>query len=221
MMQFRKIEVATSKLERLTQFYKHVLELDVLSPSANEILIRCGKSDLLFHQTGGHQNPYYHLAFNVPSNQFESAYGWLESRTKLNWLPEYNGFVAEFVNWNARSVYFEDPAGNILELICRRDVSDNASENFSSRQIRCISEVGIVLPADDFANQANILKSKYDLPYFDKQPPLSTFQALGDDEGLFILVPEGRIWFGSDKKSCMYELTVNFENNGELRELTM
>lgn len=213
-MHLKKIKVSTSEVMRLTDFYQNILELNVTTQSPGEILVHCGETELLFREADGDQHPYYHFAFNIPSNQFGTAFTWIQNKTKLTFLKEYNGFVAEFVNWHARSVYFDDPAGNILELICRQDLMDHAKEPFSSSQIRCISEVGIVLPAKDFVKSADSFRDKLGLSHFDKQPPLPHFQALADDEGLFILVPEGRVWFGSEKNAVIFDMKVEFENNG-------
>lgn len=214
-MHLKKIKASTSEVMRLSDFYQNILELNVMTQSPGELLVQCGETELLFCEADRDQHPYYHFAFNIPSNQFQTAFTWIQNKTKPTWLEEYNGFVAEFVNWHARSVYFNDPAGNILELICRRDLMDHAKESFSSRQIRCISEAGIVLPVKDFGKHAKIFKEKYGLSYFNKQPPLAHFQALGDDGGLFILVPEGRVWFGSGRRSVIFDIQVEFENNGQ------
>jgi catechol-2,3-dioxygenase len=214
-MHLKKIKASTSEVIRLAYFYQNILELNVMAQSPGELLVHCGETELLFCEADGDQHPYYHFAFNIPSNQFGTAFRWLQNKTKLTWLEEYNGFVAEFINWHARSVYFNDPAGNILELICRRDLMDHAKEAFSSSQIRCISEIGIVLPAKDFVKSADSFRDKFGLSHFDKQPPLPHFQALGDDEGLFILVPEERVWFGSARQSVIFDIQVEFENNGQ------
>ncbi len=62
------------------------------------------------------------------------------------WIDDDKSFIADFIDWHARSVYFFDPAGNIVELIARDDLNDVADGAFSSRQFRNISETGLVLP---------------------------------------------------------------------------
>ena len=49
------------------------------------------------------------------------------------WMEDYEDDIANFVNWHAKSVYFFDPAGNIVELIARFDLDNKTSETFSSR----------------------------------------------------------------------------------------
>ena len=51
-----------------------------------------------------------------------------EKKAELLWLDDYKGYIADFIKWHAKSFYFKDPAGNILELIARFDLDDIAGE---------------------------------------------------------------------------------------------
>jgi catechol-2,3-dioxygenase len=137
------------------------------------------------------------------------------------WLDDYKSYVADFVNWHARSVYFSDPAGNILELIARFDLRDEADEIFSSMQFRNISEIGLVFSDEVFDKNVHELLKNYKLQYFSKQPPLAHFRAIGDDEGLFIVVPENRNWFSTRMASGIFPIEVSFIHDNELLELKM
>ncbi len=144
--------------------------------------------------------------------KFEEAFQWLQGRVQLLWLDDYKSYIADFVNWHARSAYFLDPAGNILELIARFDLNDEASEIFSSMQFRNISEIGLVFPDEGFGKNVDELLNNYKLQYFSKQPPLLHFRAIGDDEGLFIVVPENRNWFSTKMASGIFPIEVSFMN---------
>ena len=96
------------------------------------IVATAGKSKLIFEETDIDVNPYYHFAFNIPSNKFEEAFEWMKQKVELLWLEDYKSYIADFVNWHAKSFYFLDPAGNILELIARFDLNDTVEEKFSS-----------------------------------------------------------------------------------------
>jgi hypothetical protein len=85
--------------------------------------------------------------------------------------------------------YFYDPAGNIVELIARFDLDNNTSETFSSHQFLSVNEVGLVFTDENFEEEIMSLQDSYSLPNFDKQPPLPKFRAIGDDHGLFVVVP--------------------------------
>ena len=59
------------------------------------------------------------------------------------------------------------------------------------------------------------LESLYSLSNFDKQPPLPKFRAMGDDEGLFVIVPEHRNWYPTHKPSGIFPMIVEFDNRGK------
>ncbi len=211
-MHFEEIKLSAKQLSSLYNFYKDVLELPVKYVSNKNIVIDVGRSKLIFENFDDEPGAFYHFAFNIPSNKFEEAFTWLQNKVELLWLDDYKSYVADFVNWHAKSVYFLDPAGNILELIARFDLKDLADETFSSNQFRNISEIGLVSSNENFDGFACSLIDKYQLKYFSKQPPLPHFRAIGNDEGLFIIVPENRNWFSTNKPSGIFRLEVVFEN---------
>jgi hypothetical protein len=137
------------------------------------------------------------------------------------WLKDYDGLIADFVNWHAKSFYFKDPAGNILEMIARFDLNDIVDEALSADQIRNISEVGIVFPIKTFDEEVKALMKNFSLNYFDKQPALPQFRAIGNDEGLFIVVPESRAWFATDNDAKICRTEVTFFNDTKLHKLIL
>ena len=137
------------------------------------------------------------------------------ARVDLIWIDDYKSDIANFVNWHAKSVYFFDPAGNIVELIARFDLANKTEVRFSAAQFLSISEVGLVLNANEFDESVTSLLKQYQLSYFVKQPPLPQFRAIGNDEGLFIVVPENRNWFPTNKPSGVFPMEILFENDGE------
>ena len=221
-MLLKKIQLQTKNLSALYNFYKDVLELNTFYSGKKSITVSAGKSVLIFEETNGDVNPFYHFAFNIPSNKFEEAFEWMKQKVELLWLDDYKSYIADFVNWHAKSFYFLDPAGNILELISRFDLNDIIEEPFSSAHIRNISEIGLVFSKETFQKDVEQLLLQYPLPYFDKQPPLSQFKAIGNDEGLFIIVPENRIWFSTKNTTAqIFPIDVSFMENNKLYELEM
>src|SRR5882757_5131025 len=148
-MLLQQIKLQTNHLSALYSFYNDTLELPV-KLNANTISITAGKSELIFEGTTKTKNPFYHFAFNIPSNKLDEAFFWMQKKLEILWLDEYNGYIADFKGWHAKSFYFLDPAGNIGELIARFDLEDIARENFSSTQFRNISEIGLVFPDTTF-----------------------------------------------------------------------
>ena len=212
-MLLNEITLQANHLTSLHHFYKEIMDLPVLFADPHLLKIGAGNSTLIFENNEEIEDPYYHIAFTIPSNKFEEAFEWFDSKVSLLWVPDSKSFVADFTRWNAKSFYFYDPAGNILEIIVRFDLRNNSEKLFSGALICNISEVGIVLPALDFDHHVNQFMKKYSLHFFERQPPGPNFKVIGDDEGLFIMVPEGRDWSpGTGKKSVIFPLSVIFEN---------
>jgi hypothetical protein len=213
-MKIKRLVLQTSYLETLKEFYSSILELPVQVMNEEKILIKVGATDLIVSETKTGE-PFYHFAINIPSNKIEEAKAWLNNKVKLLWIGDYNSDIADFVNWHAKSVYFYDPAGNILELISRFDLNNKSRRSFSSQQFISISEVGVVFKQDEFDQKTAEVLNLHSLSYFSKQPPLPQFRAIGDDEGLFVVVPENRNWYPTNKPSGIFPMIVDFENGKE------
>ena len=221
-MLLKEIILQTNHLALLHAFYQEVLQLPVMHYNSKTVSIAAGQTKLVFEAGNNSANPFYHFAFNIPSNKIEEALYWLRDRIELLWMEDYKSYIAEFTNWHARSVYFIDPAGNILEFIARFDLNDVANEPFSAAHIRNVSEIGLVFRVENFDADINNLLKQYPLSYFDKQPPMPHFRAVGDDEGLFVIVPENRVWFSTKNTiSQIFPLKVSFMENNKLFELKM
>ncbi len=212
-MLVKKLFLQTAYLKTLGEFYSYMLELPLQTIDEKEIVVKIGDSDLIFTETK-EAEPFYHFAINIPLNKIEEAKAWLSNKVKLLWLEDYKNDIADFVNWHAKSIYFYDPGGNILELITRFDLNNNRDEPFSSKQFLSINEVGLVFRQDEFEQRTSELLNNYSLPCFSKQPPLPQFRAIGDDEGLFVVVPEHRNWYPTDKPAGIFSMKLEFENNG-------
>src|SRR4026207_754236 len=150
-MEITAITLQTSLLEDLANFYRDVLELPTEINGHGKITIRIGWTALVFEQAKN-ADPFYHFAINIPSNKIDEAKTWLSPRAALIWMDDYHSDIADFRNWNAKSVYFYDPAGNILELIARFDLNNKTDEPFSSTQFLCVSEMGVVTKLGELEN---------------------------------------------------------------------
>jgi|SRR5882724_3463084 len=214
-MQLKEIKLYTAHLQELFYFYYEILGMDC-TLSGNELQIRTKDSLLRFEKAVAGTDPYYHFAFNIPSNKIDEAYSWLNERVKLLWIEDYKSFIADFSGWHAKSLYFIDPGGNVVEFISRFDLADIAEEPFSADLIRSVSEMGLVYVASSFNEKINHLLTAYSLSYFIKQKPLAEFRAIGDDEGLFICVPEHRSWYPlKDKPASIYPAEVLVKTPGK------
>src|SRR4051795_4179907 len=96
-----------------------------------------GETTLRFRAGDG--EPFYHFALLLPGDRFDAAHAWAEECSGLV------GGVFEFESWDARAVYFLDPAGNIVELIAHRGLEENGrAGEFRAEEIVGFSELGLV-----------------------------------------------------------------------------
>lgn len=188
-MNITRLELLTKDLQAQRDFYADVLELPVKLISSS-LEVQAGATDLVFRQAWSDFDGAYHFAFNIPENLYLAAKQWLTGRIPL--LRDRTGKEDfESTTWNSISLYFPDPAGNVLEFIARHDLANAMDGDFHSRHILNVSEIG--LPSEDVVGLANQLCTTLDVSVF-KQAPNETFTPVGDDNGLLILPVTGRIW---------------------------
>jgi catechol-2,3-dioxygenase len=195
-MRITSLELQALDLESQRDFYRDVLGLPVNLAVATHglaslLYVAAGWTELRFVQAPSGGTARYHFAFNIPENQFESALAWTGARAEI--LADNAGetvFPSE--SWNADALYFKDPAGNILEFIARHELRNSTAEPFAGgSQILCVSEIG--LGAEHVPGLADRFKETIGIVPFKGQRS-EEFTAMGDDEGLFIIVKRDRIW---------------------------
>ncbi len=215
-MWIKRLELQTSSLPAQLEYYQTVLQLPA-NLKADSLIIQAGRTELVFKQAPDTWTGQYHFCFNIPENQFAESKQWLSARTLL--LQDENGrdeFESE--SWNSNSLYFKDAAGNILEFIARHDQTNASEEPFNSTHILQISEIG--LPSQDVISFARDLCAQLGLRVY-RQEAGETFTPIGDEEGLFILPLENRIWYpNTGVPAKLLELKMDFEANGVNYKLT-
>ncbi len=142
-----------------------------------------------------------HFAVNVPPERFEEAVDWARGQAEL--IQEDVPFEA----WRARAAYYFDPAGNLVVLIARERAPGD-------ELLIEVSEVG--LPVADVGAAVKFFEAELGLPHFSGDR--ENFSAVGDDRGLFILVPVGRAWLFTDRPAAdaPVRVTIDGERPREL-----
>ncbi|MBS1261049.1 MAG: hypothetical protein MAG453_00370 [Calditrichaeota bacterium] len=187
-------------------FYKHTLDLPLLEWNTGTVSFAVGGSLLTFTKASGRSRPFYHFAINIPANLFGEAVDWLAARTSL--LRDNDGRERFHFDWmNADAVYFEDPAGNIGELIARHGAIEHNQPPFGPQHLLEISEVG--LPVADVPRAFELLSSQFALEAY--IPASRNFGAPGDAHGMFILVKKGRGWLPDGRGSAIHPLQATIE----------
>lgn len=196
-MKIHELELFISNYEETVSFYKNTMQFHPLRETATSTRFQTGESVFTLHKDETHAF-YYHFAFNIPPNLFQSAKNWIAKKIPLS-LEDGQDEVT-FSSLQARSFYFEDPAGNIVEFIARIETTpESAQQHFTASHIVCISKIGLS------TKDLNIcVEEILSLPIPVKHNEAISHESLnfmGEyEDGAFILVgPVGRRWIFSNK----------------------
>ena len=183
-------------LREVEEFYAKGLGLAVVAKSERRLTIAAGSTQLTFVATpAGSGRPFYHFAFNIPENRIVEALTWQKARSALLPIPErlrdpeYPPEVVDYRHWNAHSIFFLDPGGNVVEYIARHDLKNVASGVFSARDILYASEIAFIV--EDVPAAATRLKELVGVGQY--RGGDANFTALGNEAGLLLVMKRGRI----------------------------
>jgi hypothetical protein len=183
---FSALRLQTARLDEMRRFYLKTLGLPLDHDGKSGFGIHFGKSVIEF--TAAEQGePFYHFAFNIPENKFAAAKAWLAKRCPLLKDNTNGSDETFFQHWNAHAVYFQDPGGNIGELIARHTLPNAAEGDFEERDILYVSEIGLV--SKDPESLGNSIEENFGF-----QSYLGQSMFMGDERGLFVLPPVDRLW---------------------------
>jgi len=146
--------------------------------------------------SSGSKKIHYHFAFNIPQNQIRQALDWAKSRVAL--IPAWGNLgdaaypkeIIHFRHWNAKSIFFFDPAYNLVEFIARHELKNDESGKFSSTSLLCASEIGLPTNSPE-ATAKTLHKDLGLLGYPSGTPPQF---AMGDANGLLLCLLDSQVW---------------------------
>ena len=198
-----ELAVAATRLEAVAGFYERTLGFAV-ERRDGRVVIPVGGDVLELVATPDGTDPFHHFALLVPGDRFDAARAWLGERVEL--LARADGeTVFPFGFWDARAVYFHDPAGNIGELIAHAGVDERAvAGDFSAAELAGLSEVGIVV--DDPAAAVAALERDVGLELWSGDAAQLAF--VGAKAHTLILAPPGRGWLPTGRPSEPHAVTV-------------
>ena len=193
----RSLELETNhSISALSNFYAKKLGLKIIKQKNNYLSIAAGKTILNFKRTDNEIAPFYHFAFNIPENKIRKALTWQSKRTRILPSPshmidpKFPKSIRHFRNWNAHSIFFWDPAGNLLEYIARHVLPNHQAGDFSSKDLLYISEIAFIL--EEVEPTKTLLQDNLKLQQY--KDGSDQFKAMGDESGLLLLMKKGRIW---------------------------
>ena len=195
----------------MSDFYLDRLGFDTAENIRGDLVaVQVGSAVARFSQAPTSKAPFYHFALLVPGDRFEAAYSWLKARAELLPDPDTGDTVFNFPAWRALACYFFDPAGNIVELIAHRGISEASTEGpFSARELVDFSEVGLVV--SDKEQSVAALEREFSLHVWDgsiTEPERLVF--VGERARTLILSPPLRGWLptGRPAEAHPVELTL-------------
>lgn len=200
----KSVTLYTNNIKALRRFYGNVLELDLTDVALEHFTVRFGESHLTFKHT--EQPAFYHFAINIPGNQFSMMKYWITDRVTLN--REEGRDEVYFSSFDADSMYFEDPAGNIVELIGRRKrdlFGDLTKESFLNISEMSITTPHVVEVGDQLQDLGIPLRNGTEV-----EPNELNFLGRGDT--FIVLVPPGRRWYFSKKTSETFPLEMTWKD---------
>lgn len=214
-MEINNIHLKTAHLNDLKEFYADTVDCSITNTGTDEFTVTIGTTDVVFAEADDGSDPFYHFAINVPQNQFEDAVAWLADRVELLSDVETGDSEVFFEDWNAHAAYCLDPAGNLLELIARHDLSNDSARPFDSENFLEVSEIG--LPVSNVKRTVETLRDNIGVSLRNNRGAAITddtsFAAVGDDHGLFIVVEEGREWFATRNQTAeVHPVTVGISD---------
>lgn len=214
-MKLEHIQIQTPNIQKTTAFYQDILELSIIEKTINSVSIQAGNSILKFIEEPSFKS-IYHFAFNIPENKLNEAIEWCRNKVDLIVIEDQD-VITNFENWNAHAVYFYDNNGNLLEFIARHDLHNSETETFSSKSILNISEIGIV--NENPLELGKQLIEKHGLNFFSKNTNSEAFAAIGNDEGLLIMVRPNRNWYPTQTPSESNKTEIRLQKNGNSFDL--
>lgn len=204
-MEIKLVILQTDRMEEMKKFYVDLFGFPLIKENNSSFRIKVGSSELEFATEHVKGNPYYHFAFNIPSNKFREAKSWVKERVELS--VEDGEDEAYFSFFSAHALYFYDPAGNIVEFISRQG-SEKETKTFSIDSVINISEIGLTV---NDAISAGSRLIGIGINERDNNPLSQTsLNFMGDkSKGIFIILNQpGRRWIFSDKISAIFPLEI-------------
>ncbi|MBB5181445.1 CubicO group peptidase (beta-lactamase class C family)/catechol 2,3-dioxygenase-like lactoylglutathione lyase family enzyme [Planomicrobium koreense] len=205
---FKKVTLFTDRLEEMKGFYEYQMGFRIVEEDSGSFTLAIGSSTLIFKES--ERKAVYHFAFNIPGNQFTLAKSWAASRVSLN---RQEGMDEVFyANFNADAFYFQDPAGNVVEFIGRRNV--DRMGDFTIDSLLNISEVSITTP---FVERVGEQLEDMDIPVRgNKGIEAKALNFLGQGDAFILLVAPKRVWYFSKQKSEVHPLAIELVDGRQI-----
>ena len=225
--EIRQLVLAGRNPDANFHFWTQELGLDFTLSNNGTFGVQLGTSRLIFNPSPTFIVPRYHFAINIPSNQIENALEWLINKdgkfpdgpknpVKI-WTDSESGpQIIRRDLYNAHSIYFSDPAGNVIELVARHDLNNAQPGPFNKSMFLNISEVSVV--TKDIRKAAQLLESNFGVKEIEGST--SSFKPVGGLNGYLVLIVPGRpLGPNPDVQAYPYGMEITIKHSEVLEDI--
>lgn len=192
-------------LRDMKKFYVETIGFNLLEEMSDKLIIKAGQTEITFIKSETENiRPFYHFAFNIPENKIQAAFKWQRKKTPIvHPNPnEQKDAIVHFTNWDAHSIFFLDPAGNLVEYIARHTLPNASKGDFSVKDILHVSEIGFIVENVVDSGKELIRSLKME----EYREPSDVFWPIGDEYGLLLMIAKGKIWSSNPGKKNITDI---------------
>ena len=198
-MKILRIVLETGNIEKMKKFYTEILEMPIVRAKESFFTVRAGNTHITFQHSSTDEAPLYHFALRTNLSFYEYMFMKLiEGNVSI--LPDSEGNLSGY--WKGKQVYFNDPDGNIVEILEREIPLNEETHGWVD-----VCEIGF--PSESVEDMSEFLS-----PINNVNPAESdTFRFYGDELGTFVLVKENRNWYPTDRPATIHPIVVEVEGD--------
>lgn len=198
-MKILRLVLETGNIEKMKKFYTEILEMPILRSKESFFTVRAGNTHITFQQSSTDEAHLYHFALRTTLSFYEYMLRKMKDGN-VNFLPDSEGNLSRY--WKGKQVYFNDPDGNIVEILERKIPDDEVTPGWVD-----VCEIGI--PSASVEDMSEFLTPINNV----NQAESDTFRFHGDELGTFVLVKEGRNWYPTDRPATIHPIVVEVEGD--------
>lgn len=213
-MELHQLKLYSKDISAQYDFYKNVLGFEATFFDKNKLSISAGATQLIFEEQKK-SNFIYHFAFLIPNQKLDQAILFLEKKG-IELLKRDGEKIIYFgtkENHTGRAIYFYDEDGNIAEFIERASLNFEVEGEFNIHQIIKINEIG--MPVDDPMEMSRQLINQFNIQLIDLHHLNDIFCWVGNYDGVFIVVKNGRNWLPTKLAAQSNDFWVEFESSDQ------
>jgi catechol 2,3-dioxygenase-like lactoylglutathione lyase family enzyme len=198
-MKILRLVLETGNIEKMKQFYTEILEMPILRAKESFFTVRAGNTHITFQQSSTDEDNLYHFALRTNLSFYEYMFRKMKAGN-VNFLADSEGNLSRY--WKGKQVYFNDPDGNIVEILEREIPDDEVTPGWVD-----VCEIGI--PSASVEDMSEFLTLINNV----NPAESDTFRFYGDELGTFVLVKEGRNWYPTDRPATIHPIVVEVEGD--------